>query len=446
MTVFEILKKLENTSSRKEKEAILESEKDNEILKEVIKMALNPHLNFFIRKIPKYAFTTEELSLQDAVGQLSVLSGRALTGNAAINFLADLLSKCSEENAYVIERIIEKDLKCGVSYSTANKVFGKNFVREYPVMLCEKFEKKLVDKLPWSTGVRVDLKEDGMRVNVTVKGHDVTFVARSGKPIETHGVLDEHFIRLATAEYREYGTSHVLDITFDGELLVVDDDGLFMSRKAGNGICNKAIKGTITKAEASRFRVSLWDAISTEYLESEVFGLPLKKREEVLTELYKQYATGTVGNALIYLTAYQYVNSYAEAEKIFNDYLELGKEGVILKDPNSHWEAKRSNSFIKMKAEKTCELKVTGTVEGTGKYQGMLGALTCETECGKLVTSVGSGFSDSQRKANWEIGSIIEVKYNEVIQDKHGNYSLFLPIFQKIRLDKTSANTFEELS
>ena len=153
MTVFEILKKLENTSSRKEKEAILESEKDNEILKEVIKMALNPHLNFFIRKIPKYAFTTEELSLQDAVGQLTVLSGRTLTGNAAINFLADLLSKCSEENAYVIERIIEKDLKCGVSYSTANKVFGKNFVREYPVMLCEKFEKKLVDKLPWSTGV-----------------------------------------------------------------------------------------------------------------------------------------------------------------------------------------------------------------------------------------------------------------------------------------------------
>jgi hypothetical protein len=41
------------------------------------------------------------------------------------------------------------------------------------------------------------------------------------------------------------------------------------------------------------------------------------------------------------------------------------------------------------------------------------------------------------------VGKIITVKYNEVIQDKNKDKkSLFLPIFEEIRLDKTVADQF----
>jgi len=96
-----------------------------------------------------------------------------------------------------------------------------------------------------------------------------------------------------------------------------------------------------------------------------------------------------------------------------------------------------------MKAELEADLLVTEWNEGTGRIQGLLGAVTCVSEDGKLEVNVGSGFNDEDRKMKPEdiVGKIITVKYNEVIQDKKKDKkSLFLPIFVEIRLDKTKAD------
>jgi glucose/arabinose dehydrogenase len=72
-----------------------------------------------------------------------------------------------------------------------------------------------------------------------------------------------------------------------------------------------------------------------------------------------------------------------------------------------------------------------------------MGSVTCVTKDGKLEVNVGSGFNDEDRKMKPEdiVGKIITVKYNEIIQDKNKNKkSLFLPIFEEIRLDKTKAD------
>lgn len=450
MKVYDILQALSATSSRTAKEQILKDNIDNLLFKDVVSMALDPFTNFYIKKIPSYTphNCPDEVtySLESIVRlRLYPLVHRKVTGHAAIAYLSDILSRCeTTEDAYVVERIIQGDLKCGVSVSTINKVFGSGFIFEYPVMLCEKFSKKLVDKLPWETGVRVDLKEDGMRVNVHVEDGKVTLRGRSGRPIEVHGVFDEQAIELATVVMTDGSPRTVLDAVFDGELLAVDSEGELLPRKASNGLCNKAIKGTISKAEAARLRISLWDVIPSDKLRTGFLSAELRDREEVLRQQFTRLSSITQ-KPKFRLTPYQYVNSYEAALEIFNNFLLEGREGVILKNPSAPWEDKRSQYFIKMKAEKVCELRVVGVVEGEGKYAGMLGALTCATECGKLKTNVGSGFSDSQRKKEWLVGSIIEVKYNEIIHDKSGAYSLFLPIYHGIRLDKDKANTFEEL-
>lgn len=114
------------------------------------------------------------------------------------------------------------------------------------------------------------------------------------------------------------------------------------------------------------------------------------------------------------------------------------------------WADERSKLQLKMKSEKTLDMKVTAWIEGNKgtKYEGMLGSVTCETSDGLIEVNVGSGFSDEARKMKAEdiVGNIIEVKYNQTIVSKvaGAKTSLFLPRVVCIRHDKTMASTSQE--
>jgi hypothetical protein len=77
----------------------------------------------------------------------------------------------------------------------------------------------------------------------------------------------------------------------------------------------------------------------------------------------------------------------------------------------------------------------------------MLGAVLCESADGIVKTSVGSGFSDDQRKTLGPeiIGKVMAIKYNMRIRNKQGEESLFLPIVLEIREDKTVADSSQDI-
>ena len=143
MNLHKFFEGLANNSSRNFKIDQLNANSDNEILREVIRLALDPFTQFYIRKIPKYSRDPKynTMNLGFALNQLYSLSSREVTGNAAIEFLTNLLSSLDSDDAKVIERIIQKDLKCGVQSSTANSVWS-GLIPEYPVMLCSQFDQK----------------------------------------------------------------------------------------------------------------------------------------------------------------------------------------------------------------------------------------------------------------------------------------------------------------
>lgn len=459
--IYNIRNALALSSSRNEKERILKENAGNELLKTVFKYALDPFKQFYIKKIPSYGESTQSrLSLEEAIVGLDKLSSRQVTGNAAIEHLQNILERLHLEDRLIIEYIIQKDLKCGVSTATVNKVFGANFIPEWPVMKCEKFDKRFVDKFDWKNGVYAELKEDGVRVNihVTKEGKVSVYGARSGKPVETLGVMDgecKAFLEpIFSGKFDsglpfEYQNSN--GYFLDGELLAVDEDGKQLPRKDIGGICNKAIKGTIKKAEALRLRVSIWDIIPEEHFHKAKLQVKLKDRRSLLGELHSSHTARLqplvgVEDCFLSLTYAATVYSLSEADEEFKATLERGLEGIILKNPNAPWEDKRSQHFVKMKAEKFCELEVVDVVSGSGKYIGLIGALLCKTSDGTLTVNVGSGFSDAERSwGNFKVGDIISVKYNEVIKDRDGSVSLFLPIYLGKRIDKSVANTFEEL-
>lgn len=436
-----IFEQLAADSSRNAKIAILENNKDNNTLKQVIFLALDPFTQFYIRKIPTYKTTDRETeTLEWALTRLSKLSNREVTGNAGIEHLKMVLESVSVNDAKVVERIIQKDLKCGVSESTANKVWV-NLIHEYPCMLASAFDQKLVDKVKFPAYVQ--LKLDGMRFNAIVRNGAVEFRSRNGKEIQ---IADPSFALPFIHMAGFYGCNMV----FDGELLVVDATGNHLDRKTGNGILNKAVKGTQSAKEGSMIRATLWDAIPFEKFEQgvhkEIYKDRFAKLSNCISDLRRNCAPF---EHLVNLVPSTEVNSIDEAKELFEQYLAAGQEGIILKTKDMIWENKRSKHQIKFKGELECDLKVVGWVEGTGKNAGRMGALVLESADGRVQTNVGTGFSDADRDSitpDNSVGRIVAIKYNARITDKRSDIdSLFLPVFIEFRDDKDVADSSKEI-
>jgi len=432
MNINVFLNELAANPSRNFKIEQLELNRNNEVLREVIRLALDPFTQFYQRKIPTYTAQGGGC-LTKAMEELYELSSRNVTGNAAIQKLTDILTGLDSCNAKVIERIIQKDLKCGVQASTANAVWT-GLVSEYPCMLCSQFDQKLVDKINYPAYVQ--LKMDGMRFNAIVKDGKCEFRSRNGKEIFLLGNLEQEFISLAGD----------VDCVFDGELMVMHPDDIqFMDRQTGNGILNKANKGTISVKEASMVHATVWDVIPYILFQDGHCGTPYSTRYATLKSLVEKQPSK---NKKIWLVATNIVNTFEEAQSIFEDYLERGLEGIILKDGSGPWEDKRAKHQIKFKGELECDLKIVAVEEGKGKAEGMLGAIFCESADGIVKVSVGSGFTDSHRKNYWKenlVDKIVAVKYNSRIKNKVGEESLFLPVFVEIRDDKDEADLSKDI-
>jgi len=133
-----------------------------------------------------------------------------------------------------------------------------------------------------------------------------------------------------------------------------------------------------------------------------------------------------------------------EAQEFYQFNLDRGEEGIILKDPMGRWEDKRVKHQIKMKAELEADLLVTGFVPGTGKYEGKIGSLICQSLDGSVKVAVGTGLSDEERSLSPSEfkNKIVSIKYNALISDKKTKQkSLFLPVFIEVRADKSVPDT-----
>ena len=434
--ILDIIKEIKADSSKNAKIAILKEHKDNELLKKALVACYDPNVQYYIRKIPDYApgRTGGTLPLGDAIDSLSRLSSREFTGNAAADFLAKILENVSEDDAQIIERIIDKSMDAGFTGSTVNKVWPK-LIPDYPCLLAKSCDEKTIKRMSFPAFSQ--LKADGMRINAHIVNGNVHLCGRSGKTVDLLGELDADLLEIARC-------IPIDNLMFDGELVVEDDDGSIMSRKKGNGILNKGIKGTISQKEASRVRIRLWDVISQEAFRAE--------RDE--TEYYIRFnlvkAAMAVADApKADLIETIIVQDIAEAQAHFKKLLKQGEEGTLLKSFDHAWEDKRSYGLLKMKAIQDADLEVIDWVPGEGKYEGILGALVCQSSDGKVVVSIGSGFSDEQRlefTRDNTVGKIVEVLYNERITKKDGGPdSLFLPRFVELREDKDVANSNAEI-
>ena len=421
--VLSILNRLEATTSRLEKEEILKQNADNPDLKDAFNLALNPTINFHIKKAPEpktwAAGPPEHVSLGSALSDMEVMiCSRRLRGNAARDHVASILGCMNAEDQEVLRRVIGRNLKCGVSEATAEKTWP-GLKLSYPCMLVSPMDSKTKLKFPCIA----QTKMDGMRFNALVENGQVTYRSRAGKELDLFGVLDEDVLALTAGQ----------DFVLDGELLMFGA-GKPLDRKTGNGLLTKFQKGTGTKQLAEQIRAVVWDIIP-------LFAF----RKGVCTTGYKDRVTMLIDErpGRIQVARIHDVNSMEEAQVLYKQKLAEGEEGLVLKDPMGPWEDKRVKHQVKMKAELEADLRVTGFLPGTGKFEGKIGSLLVESADGQVKTAVGTGLSDEQRSLPFTEfeNKIAAIKYNAVISDKKtGAKSLFLPVFIEVREDKKEAD------
>ena len=107
-------------------------------------------------------------------------------------------------------------------------------------------------------------------------------------------------------------------------------------------------------------------------------------------------------------------------------------EGLMLVNPNSYYEFKRSKNLLKVKPTYDMEATVIEQTAGEGKHEGRMGAVVVKLTWDDKVSSVyggtermtnktvifsiGGGFSDSDREQNW-VGRRIKFSYYGVTEN-----------------------------
>ncbi len=427
--MYNIIRRLEETPGMNDKLDILRENKDNEELKYFFKLALDPMIIFGIKKIPKYKHIKVYCDLAEAMTALMVnLSTRKVTGNAAIELLADLLSITAPEDAILIERIIKKDPSCKVAGKLVNKIWPAH-VTITPYMRCQAPNEKNFKRIHFPAVVQK--KANGIFANIIVEGREVKYLSRNGREMKFYGKPDETIL----------STTDKDNFVIIGEGLVLEklNESAILDRQTGNGILNKAIKQTISESEAERVIFEVWDVIPLEDWKRGECDQEYIDRLEKLTYMAEQ--------SELLLIDTKVVKTFKGAEDFYREMIDCGDEGAVLKNLDGKWKDHTSPDMVKMKIKDPADLLCVGVYPHKKKAD-WIGGLILESADGKIVVRSGSGLDEKDRVRDHDhfLNKIVEIEYNEITTDKkRDTMSLFLPIYIGVRLDKDTADTYEDI-
>jgi DNA ligase-1 len=120
-------------------------------------------------------------------------------------------------------------------------------------------------------------------------------------------------------------------------------------------------------------------------------------------------------------------------------------EGLILKNPNGHYEWERSKNWMKWKSVIDLDLTIVGFYEGEGRLRGTLGGVILrgyDENGNKVQARCGSGFDDETRLEIWlnttkYKGKVAMIECQELsLAEGSDIYSARFPIFIRMRDDK----------
>ena len=433
-----------NTSSINDKLYLLKKNENVPGLKTILKFIYDPYTRTGISK----AKLAKALKMAEARGPYAMSDEHFITyiqmidylkshttGNDSDLAMAARFINCTKarypEAEELAKAIVTQDLKIGITATSLNKVYGADFIPKIGCMLGTLYDDVGPEKTKWPCIVTEKL--DGIR-RILVKENGVCrCYSRSGH--EDTGLIEI----VEDAKYLPNNT------VYDGELLAAGTfKDCIAQRQATNSIANSKgnktgltfnvfdmvpldeFKAGISKDNALVRKITLGATLmdeSIQILEPEKWPM-----------LIQAFGIHTKLKAIRPVPILGLAKCMADVEPIVNEIWARGGEGVMLNTTVGKYEIKRSKELLKIKHTEEHVLKVVDILEGTGKFEGMMGALVVDYNGNKL--GVGSGFNDAQRKDIWDnpekyLGRSIEIDTFGESTNALGEKSLNCPIFKR---------------
>lgn len=425
---YQIINDLELHPSRLNKEAIIlaQAQAGNREFFEGARLALDPMITFGLKQIPEKK--DEDGPGLDWDSFTLITTGfvnRSFTGNLARDTVANMMKSATKAqwNGWY-RRILIKDLRCGVSEKTINKVVENDY-NDYsiPVFGCQLAHDSANHEGKVGGEKLIEVKLDGVRV-ITIVYPDgrVDQFSRNGKELVNFETIKSQMAKVAG--------HYDVPMVFDGEIM----------SSSFQDLMKQVHRKSDVKADDAVLH--LFDILTLEDFEAGIARVPQLLRSETLIGWHN---TNKSLLPNVEVVAHEVVNiDDVEGSKRFKAINQMaidgGYEGIMIKDINSPYQCKRSHAWLKLKPFIEVSLTVVAVEEGTGRNVGKLGALVCEgTDDGKdIVVNVGSGFSDDNRETYWRardevVGKVVEVRADAITQNQDGTYSLRFPRFLRFR-------------
>jgi len=162
-----------------------------------------------------------------------------------------------------------------------------------------------------------------------------------------------------------------------------------------------------------------WREVRYMVFDSPVSGVPFAMRLERLAALAPHLP------AQVEVAPQWRVAGAVELERDLARTVAAGGEGLMLHVADALHAPGRSEALLKLKPHLDAEAVVVGHRAGTGKYRGLVGALEVESSQGRRFF-IGSGLSDSMRRAPPAIGTTITYRYRELTPSGLPRFATYL--------------------
>lgn len=442
--VAKVINLIGNTSSSNDKLYLLKKNENVPGLKTILKFIYDPYTRTGISK----AKLAKALKIAEArgpyvMGNEPFISYTEMidylkthtTGNDCDITMAAHFINCTKvmypEAEELAKAIVTQDLKIGVTATSLNKVYGADFIPKIGCMLGTLYGDVGPEKTKWPCIVTEKL--DGIRRILVKENGACRCYSRSGH--EDTGLIEI----VEDAKYLPNNT------VYDGELLAAGTfKDCIAQRQATNSIANS--KGDKTGLTFNVFDMVPLDefraGISNDKALVRKITLGATLMDESIQHLepdkwpmlIQAFGIHTELKAIRPVPILGLVKCMADVEPIVNEIWARGGEGVMLNSTVGKYEIKRSKELLKVKHTEEHVLEVVDILEGTGKFEGMMGALVVDYNGNKL--GVGSGFNDAQRKDIWDnpdkyLGRSIEIDTFGESTNALGEKSLNCPIFKR---------------
>jgi DNA ligase 1 len=331
--------------------------------------------------------------------------------NAQEKLNLNVLASHDPETVDVVNRIINKDLKCGAGVNTFKK-----FIKDLPVfeiMTCQRNVNKFL-KLTSGKEYYWSNKKDGVRViNIVYEDYVKSHLSRSGLEYPNFNTFDTELIKMGREISKNLNCEYPIYI--DGEAIA---DG-----KQFNKVMKQIRR--LKNIDVGKFKLHVFDIPS---------DLDFQRRYNCLKHVFDNNTFERLDLVEHHLCNF---NEY-QINKLSKEVIENGvsgiDEGVVIKIADAPYVFKeKSKYWCKVKPVETLDLEVTGFYLGKHgtRLQNIVGGLIVNYK--GVEVHVGSGLSDAQRLEFLdELPEIIEIEYKEVTPDG----SLREPIMKSIRNDK----------